>query len=119
MAQGISLANKCQILFGVAVVALLGGALAGPWIRTGTIVTDSQLEVSRELANEILSRQSLDDVDGDGPIGGRVYRVGELVRDRCHCQPGKQSRCHNSWRLGVYPGGAAIFCDGHRVDRQR
>jgi signal transduction histidine kinase len=81
MAQGISLANKCQILFGVAVVALLGGALAGPWIRTGTIVTDSQLEVSRELANEILSRQSLEDVDGDGPIGGRIYRVGELVRE--------------------------------------
>ncbi len=79
MAQGISLANKCQILFGVAVVALLGGALAGPWIRTGTIVTDSQLEVSRELANEILSRQYRDDPDGEGPLGGRIYRVGELV----------------------------------------
>jgi two-component system sensor histidine kinase BarA len=79
MAQGISLANKCQILFGVAVVALLGGALAVPWIRTGTIVTDSQLEVSRELADEILSRRSLADADGKGPMGGRIYRVGELV----------------------------------------
>ncbi|MDI9403160.1 MAG: HAMP domain-containing sensor histidine kinase [Limnohabitans sp.] len=51
MAQGISLANKCQILFGIAVFALLGGALAVPWIRTGTIVSDSQLEVSRQLAD--------------------------------------------------------------------
>ena len=84
MAQGISLANKCQILFGVAAVALLGGALAGPWIRTGTIVTDSQLELSRELANEILSRESLDAktvyATGAGrPLAGRIYRVGELV----------------------------------------
>ncbi|MFM7051852.1 MAG: ATP-binding protein [Planctomycetota bacterium] len=51
MAQGISLANKCQILFGVAVFALLGGALTVPWYRTVDIVSDSQLEVSRQLAD--------------------------------------------------------------------
>ena len=50
MAQGISLANKCQILFGAAVLALLAGALSVPWHRTGEIVTESQLEVSRQLA---------------------------------------------------------------------
>ena len=81
MAQGISLANKCQILFGVAVVVLLGGALAGPWIRTGTIVTDSQRELSRELANEILSREALDPKTLTNPISGRIYQVGELVGD--------------------------------------
>ena len=79
MAQGISLANKCQILFGVAVVALLGGALGGPWIRTGSIVTDSQLELSRELANEILSRETLEADALGQPLTGRIYRVGELV----------------------------------------
>ena len=51
MAQGISLANKCQILFGIAVFALLGAALAVPWYRTGALVTQSQLEVSRQLAD--------------------------------------------------------------------
>lgn len=51
MAQGISLASKCQILFGIAVFALLGAALAVPWQRTSTLVTDSQLEVSRQLAD--------------------------------------------------------------------
>ncbi|MFN5497457.1 MAG: ATP-binding protein [bacterium] len=51
MAQGISLANKCQILFGIAVFALLGAALAVPWYRTGALVTESQLEVSRQLAD--------------------------------------------------------------------
>ena len=79
MAQGISLANKCQILFGVAAVALLGAALAGPWIRTGSIVTDSQRELSRELANEILSREALDPATLTNAISGRLYRVGELI----------------------------------------
>jgi len=51
MAQGISLASKCQILFGIAVTALLCAALAVPWYRTGALVTESQLEVSRQLAD--------------------------------------------------------------------
>ena len=51
MAQGISLANKCQILFGISVFALLGAALAVPWYRTGALVTESQLGVSRQLAD--------------------------------------------------------------------
>ncbi|MFM7133248.1 MAG: ATP-binding protein [Planctomycetota bacterium] len=51
MAQGISLANKCQILFGVAVFGLLAAALSVPWQRTSAIVSDSQLEVSRQLAD--------------------------------------------------------------------
>ena len=51
MAQGISLASKCQILFGIAVTALLCAALAVPWYRTVALVTESQLEVSLQLAD--------------------------------------------------------------------
>jgi len=79
MAQGISLANKCQILFGVAVVALLGGALTIPWVRTASIVTDSQLEVSREMANGILSHGQIDPTELTDPNSGRLYQVGEIV----------------------------------------
>ncbi len=46
----ISLANKSRLLFGGAVVALVAGALSVPWMRTSTLVDQSQLEVSRQLA---------------------------------------------------------------------
>ncbi len=46
----ISLANKSRLLFGGAVVALVAGALSVPWLRTKTLVDESQLEVSRQLA---------------------------------------------------------------------
>jgi two-component system, NarL family, sensor histidine kinase BarA len=46
----ISLANKSRLLFGSAVVALVAGALSVPWLRTNTLVDESQLEVSRQLA---------------------------------------------------------------------
>ena len=53
MASGLSLANKCQMLFGVAVVVLLAGALAVPWFRATTLVEDAQLEIARQLARTI------------------------------------------------------------------
>ncbi|RLS64139.1 MAG: sensor histidine kinase [Planctomycetota bacterium] len=51
MAQGISLATKCQMLFGAAVFTIIAGALSVPWIRTATMVRENQLEVSRQLAD--------------------------------------------------------------------
>lgn len=49
MARGISLANKCLILFGVAIILIVATALAVPWIRMNSIVAESQLELSRQL----------------------------------------------------------------------
>ena len=51
MASGLSLANKCQLLFGVAVVVLLTGVLAVPWFRSLSLIEDAQLEIVRELAD--------------------------------------------------------------------
>ncbi len=51
MAQGISLATKCQMLFGAAVFTIIAGALSVPWMRTATMVRENQLEVSRQLAD--------------------------------------------------------------------
>jgi hypothetical protein len=79
MAQGISLANKCQILFGIAVFALLGGALAVPWIRTGKIVSDSQLEVSRQLADTWFESGQTTGWSEGSAIPIRVLRVDEIL----------------------------------------
>src|SRR5688500_7122520 len=51
MVSGISLANKCQLLFGFAIVVILGGALSVPWFRTSSLVHETQLEVARQLAD--------------------------------------------------------------------
>jgi signal transduction histidine kinase len=51
MLAGISLANKCQLLFGVAVLVILGAALAVPWARTGMLVREGQFDAARQLAN--------------------------------------------------------------------
>src|SRR4029077_16670604 len=50
MSSGISLANKCQLLFGFAVVVIIAGALSVPWVRTYSIVQNSQIEVARQLS---------------------------------------------------------------------
>ncbi len=63
MGAGISLANKCQLLFGVAVLAILAAALAVPWVRTGTLVREGQFEAARELADEWLAERQT-----EGPL---------------------------------------------------
>jgi signal transduction histidine kinase len=50
MARELSLANKCQILFGAATVLIVAAALAGPWIRLDRIVNEAQQEIVSELA---------------------------------------------------------------------
>jgi two-component system sensor histidine kinase BarA len=79
MAQGISLANKCQILFGAAVVALLAAALAVPWTRTSAIVSDSQLEVSRQLAETWFENGFSIGRSEGSPIPMRVVTVDDVL----------------------------------------
>ncbi len=49
MWRGISLANKCLLLFGAAVVLIIVAALFVSWLRMSAIVDESQRELSREL----------------------------------------------------------------------
>jgi two-component system sensor histidine kinase BarA len=62
MSPGLSLANKCQLLFGAAVLLLLAGVLAVPWFRSGSLVEDAQLEIVRQLA----------EADVDSPVRSRT-----------------------------------------------
>jgi two-component system sensor histidine kinase BarA len=50
MWRGISLANKCLLLFGGAVVLIVLLALTVPWLRMDNLVDDGQLQLSRQLA---------------------------------------------------------------------
>lgn len=50
MSRGPSLANKCLLVFGLAVVLIIGAAMVIPWMRLGSIVERSQIETSRHLA---------------------------------------------------------------------
>ncbi|NJL30310.1 MAG: hypothetical protein HC898_01030 [Phycisphaerales bacterium] len=51
----ISLANKCQLLFGAAVVLILTAALAVVWIRMQVLVGEGHKEAARRLASAWLS----------------------------------------------------------------
>ncbi len=50
MSRGISLANKCQLLFGLATLLIIVAALLIPWVRYAQLVDDAQLETSRQVA---------------------------------------------------------------------
>jgi len=47
---GISLANKCLLLFGVAVVFIIVSAMIPPWLLVASAVDESQFETSRQIA---------------------------------------------------------------------
>jgi len=53
--KGISLANKCQMLFGLAVLLILTAALSVPWVRMRHMVHHEQLEIARQLADAWLA----------------------------------------------------------------
>jgi two-component system sensor histidine kinase BarA len=55
MVSGISLANKSQLLMGLAVLLILAGALSVPWVRTGMLVKAGQFEAARQLADAWLA----------------------------------------------------------------
>ncbi len=75
MARGPSLANKCQILFGGAILVILAGALGVPWMRLEQTVDESQREMSRQLA-ETWVRNGFDLNRSEGiPIPIRVVTV--------------------------------------------
>jgi two-component system sensor histidine kinase BarA len=51
MWRGLSLANKCLLLFGVAVILIVLGALSVPWLRMTALIDGGQLELSRQMVN--------------------------------------------------------------------
>src|SRR4051812_5512647 len=73
MWRSLSLANKCLLLFGGAVVLIVLTALAAPWFRMNALVDEGQLEQSRQLVD---AWERLD--TAPTPLAAR-YPSGELV----------------------------------------
>jgi len=67
MWRGISLANKCLLLFGAAVVLIILAALAVPWLRMNAIVDEAQKDLSRQLVSAWENQVRL---AGPRPAGG-------------------------------------------------
>lgn len=51
MSSRLSLANKCLVIFGCAIVVIIASTLAVPWARTSALVQEYQIEVSQQLAD--------------------------------------------------------------------
>lgn len=51
MFRGLSLANKCLLLFGGAVVLIILAALYVPWLRMNALVDIGQFDVARQMAS--------------------------------------------------------------------
>src|SRR6185436_19006963 len=56
MWRRLSLANKCLLLFGAAVILIIVAALSVPWLRMNSIVDEGQFESSRQLVAEWRAR---------------------------------------------------------------
>lgn len=71
--SGLSLANKCQLLFGLAVILILTAALSVPWIRMQGIVDEGEFEMATQVARAwIVSHAHSDGVpesDSFVPLG--------------------------------------------------
>lgn len=70
----VSLADKCLILFGGAVVLIVLVALSVPWLRMGALVDGGQLELSRNLAVAWAEVQAA--TGSDGPAAEMASRTG-------------------------------------------
>lgn len=69
MWRGISLANKCLLLFGAAVVLIIVSALAVPWLRMNAIVDEAQRDLSRQLV-AVWERSAREGAGGARGVGG-------------------------------------------------
>ncbi len=88
MVAGISLANKCQLLFGFAVLLILAAALSVPWVLSGGLIHEGQFEAARQLAEDRLR---------NGPVGissEPPRPLSELF--------GIDSKQTANWRLAVF-----------------
>jgi len=81
MATGISLANKCQLLFGIAVFVILTASLAVPWVRTDALVEASQRHVARQLAQAWIENRIGLDNETPGALSMRVVALADFDLD--------------------------------------
>jgi len=75
MWRNISLANKCLLLFGAAIVLIVFAALLAPWLRMNALVGDVQQELSRQLVSA-WERTERENPGGQASASFGVVRLG-------------------------------------------
>lgn len=71
MLRRVSLANKCLLLFGAAIVLIIMSALLVPWLRMRSAADESQLETSRQIVRTwemTLRRPAFGGVGPEAPV---------------------------------------------------
>ena len=80
MLRGMSLANKCLLLFGGAIVLIVVAALSLPWWRMSRLVDEGQFEVSQALVGAWI-RAGEDIADRNTTDTTNPRRIGETLRE--------------------------------------
>jgi two-component system, NarL family, sensor histidine kinase BarA len=80
MLRGMSLANKCLLLFGGAIVLIVVAALSLPWWRMSRLVDEGQFEVSQALVGAWI-RAGEDLADRNTTDTTNPRRIGETLRE--------------------------------------
>lgn len=96
MWRGISLANKCLLLFGAAVVLIIVAALLVPWLRMNTLVDEGEYETSRQLVIEWQNRdsQTPDPPSAAEPVKKEDLTTGSIIS----LTPGAaRAKAHDDW----------------------
>src|SRR5207248_6561287 len=77
----ISLAAKCQLLFGAAVVLIIVAALLVPWQRMEQLMEKINERAAESLADNALNEHVLKRVPSTGPvtIDGKIFSAPRIV----------------------------------------
>ncbi len=76
----ISLANKCLLLFGGAIVLIVLAALSAPWLRMNALVDAGQLELSRQMVASWLRLEEAAAEGADLPSAEPVEHAGVFAQ---------------------------------------
>ena len=81
MLRRISLANKCLLLFGLAVVAIVAAALTVAWFRMNAMVDEAEFEQARQVGAvyEVMWREQVRAGAANPAAGSRIVVSGDAV----------------------------------------
>ncbi len=116
----ISLANKCQLLFGAAVVLILSAALSIGWVRMHTLVIQGQQEAARKLAEAWLEGLAQIPQPFDSTVTGPALPTDAAVNGEAPPrEPGMQMLLVNRDDFAVAPGDRDVLTDAIKLFETR
>lgn len=116
----ISLANKCILLFGAAVVLIIVAALGVPWVRMNEMVDDAETEVSRQMVlvwegairRAAGDRAAAEPAGGDGSATPPAAAAGSAAAGEASERVPTVNPVWPDGRLGGLRAGQSLFIEG-------